>query len=46
MVIKNPRRQQKKITMVLLNLKTGKQYRKWEKKEKRKGKNIEGANIK
>jgi len=37
MIIKNPRRQQKKITMVLLNLKTGKQYRKWGKKRRGKG---------
>ena len=35
----NPARQEKKMIMKQLGLKTGKQYRKWEKKERRKKKN-------
>ncbi len=35
MAINNPRRQEKKRTMNILKLKSGKQYRKWEKKQRR-----------
>jgi len=42
MEINNPMRQEKKRTMITMGLKTGKQYRKWEKKNRRERKEREG----
>jgi len=44
MAINNPRRQGKKRTMILMGIKTGKQYRKWEKKQRKEKKEREGKN--